>query len=87
LIPSNNSNSSHLKAREKVTPKKANKVKVRSLTAKVAGKTIRKIRREIAPKAMNLKLEMRAKTKVKASPMTMISREPKKKAAIYAHVF
>jgi hypothetical protein len=31
---------------------------------------------------MNLKLKMR----VRASPMTMILREPKKKAAIYAHV-
>jgi hypothetical protein len=86
LTPSNNSNSNHLKARVKVTPKKENKVKVRSQTAKVAAKKIRKTPREIAPKAMNLQLKMRAKLRVRASPMTMILREPKKKAAIYAHV-
>ena len=85
MIPNNNSSNNHLKV--KVNPKTAKKVKVRNQTAKVAAKTIRKIHRGIAPKAMNLQLEIKAKTKVRASPMTMISREPKKKAAIYAHVF
>jgi hypothetical protein len=87
LIPNNSSNSNHLKVRERVSLKRAKMVKVRSQTEKVAAKTIRIIRRVIAPKAMNLQPKMRAKTREKANLMIMISREPKKKEVIYVHAF
>jgi hypothetical protein len=54
---------------------------------KGAAKIIRKIRKVIAPRAMNLKPEMRAKTRERASPMIMISKGPKKKEAISVHAF
>jgi hypothetical protein len=70
-----------------VNPKRAKIVKARSQMEKGAAKIIRKIRKVIAPRAMNLKPEKRAKTRERASPMITISKGPKKKEAISVHAF